>query len=123
MSLKMLTIALLLGSSAAFAGQLAEVPKDMQDIWCGPRLRVGGVPEGNCIRLGPKSISVEGQACKLLRIKEGPRNVFEVTYLCEDLVFETLLIKRRDYLIGRERDGAHWGESVRYERGNPWQDM
>jgi len=61
MSLKMLTIALLLGPSAAFAGQLAEVPKDMQDIWCGPRLRVGGVPKGNCIRLGPKSISVEGR--------------------------------------------------------------
>jgi hypothetical protein len=100
-----------------------KVPKELQDIWCASRLRIGGVPEGNCFRFGPKWMTVEGEPVTVVSIKEGPRHTYHVTYQFRSKVLETLVVKHRNYIMARDRDRGHWRKPVRHNRGNPYAEF
>jgi hypothetical protein len=101
-----------------------KVPKELQDIWCAWRPRVGGVPEGRCLRFGPSSMTWEGYATTLLSLQQGPRHTYRVTFRFADgRKFGLRLVKRRNYLLASRfpREPLYGEvEPVRHNRGNPY---
>jgi hypothetical protein len=109
----------LLASGAAWADE-PKVPKELQDIWCADRVRIGGLKEGNCYRFGPDYIVVEGSRANAVMVSKEKRNTFRIFYRFADVHYEFLIVKHKDYILAYDRDGAHWSEAVRYNRGNPY---
>jgi hypothetical protein len=112
---------LLATTTAVRSSDTAEVPKDLQTVWCAPRLRASGNCEADCLRFGPHSIAVSGERCSLVHFKRSQRGVFEVRYQCADhRTYALELKKHRDYVLARERTDGRWDAWARYQRGNEW---
>lgn len=113
-----LLLAIVLASSVAWAGD--KVPAELQGIWCAERIRLSGLKEAKCFRFGPDYMTVEGDRADSVEITEERRNIYRVLYRFADAFWEILVTKHRDYIDVRNRDGAHWGDAVKHNRGNPW---
>jgi hypothetical protein len=117
-----LQLAILLASGVAWA-ESPKVPTELQDIWCADRKRLSGLVEAKCFRFGPDYIVVEGDRADRMTITEERRNIYRVMYSFADVIYEVLVTKHRDYIDVRDRDGAHWGDAVRHNRGNPYAEF
>jgi hypothetical protein len=112
---------LLASTTAVSAGDNAEVPKDLQTVWCAPRTRATANVEADCLRFGPHSIAVSGERCSLVHFKRSQRGVYAVRYQCADhRTYALQLKKHRDYLLACEHIDGRWDAWARHRRGNEW---